>query len=80
MLSMHRRTLNRRLAAIGTTFREVLDDVRFETARELLEYTNIALIEIATTLGYEDASAFSRSFRRWAGCAPSEWRASRAIA
>jgi AraC-like DNA-binding protein len=80
MLAMHRRTLNRRLAEIGTTFREVLADVRFETARELLEYTNIALIEIATTLGYEDASAFSRSFRRWAGCAPSEWRASQAIA
>jgi AraC-like DNA-binding protein len=80
MLSMHRRTLNRRLAEIGTTYRAVLDDVRFETARELLEYTNIALIEIATTLGYEDASAFSRSFRRWAGCAPSQWRASRAIA
>ena len=80
MLAMHRRTLNRRLAEIGTTFREVLADVRFETARELLEYTNIALIEIATTLGYEDASAFSRSFRRWAGCSPSEWRAAQAIA
>jgi AraC-like DNA-binding protein len=77
MLSMHRRTLNRRLLAAQTSFQRLLDDVRFETARELLEDTNLALIEISAALGYEDASAFSRSFRRWAGIAPSAWRSAR---
>ena len=74
MLSMHRRTLNRRLEAQGTTFQQVLDEVRFEAARQLLETTKIPLTEIAASLGYSESSAFSRAFRRWSGEAPSHRR------
>jgi len=74
MLSMHHRTLNRRLKAAGTTFQKVLDEVRFEAACQLLETTSIPLTEIAVSLGYAESSAFSRAFRRWSGQAPSRRR------
>jgi AraC-like DNA-binding protein len=73
-LAMHRRTLNRRLQALGTSFREVLEDVRFEAARQLLESTELPLDDIADALGYAGVSPFTRAFRRRAGTAPGQWR------
>ena len=70
MLSMHRRTLNRRLEAHGTTFREILDTVRFDVARQLLTDSQISLDDVADTLGYASVSPFMRSFQRWAGTTP----------
>ena len=74
MLAMHRRTLNRRLRALGTTFREVLEEVRFEAACQLLESTELPLDDIADALGYAGDSPFTRAFRRHAGTAPGQWR------
>jgi AraC-like DNA-binding protein len=74
MLSMHRRTLNRRLSGEGTTFQKVLDAVRFEVARQLLANSEVALDDVAATLGYAGVSPFMRSFRRWAGTTPGQWR------
>lgn len=74
MLAMHRRTLNRRLQALGTTFRDVLDDVRFEAACELLGSTELALDDIAGALGYAGVSPFTRAFRRRTGVPPGQWR------
>lgn len=76
MLAMHRRTLNRRLQALGTTFREVLEDVRFEAARELLGSSELSLDDIADALGYASVSPFIRAFRRQAGTPPGHWRRS----
>ena len=73
MLSMHRRTLNRRLQARGTTFQKVRDHVRFHVARELL-VCDIALDDIAATLGYAAVNEFTRTFRRWSGTTPGRWR------
>jgi AraC-like DNA-binding protein len=73
-LAMHRRTLNRRLEALGTTFREVLDDVRFGAARELLALTRLPLDDVAAALGYAGVAPFTRAFRRRAGIAPGKWR------
>lgn len=74
MLAMHRRTLNRRLEALGTTFKDVLEEVRFEAARQLLESTDLSLDDIAGALGYAGDSPFTRAFRRRAGMAPGLWR------
>jgi AraC-like DNA-binding protein len=74
VLAMHRRTLNRRLKAHGTTFREVLDDVRFEAASQLLSETQLALDDIAVALGYAGLSPFTRAFRRRWGVSPGQWR------
>jgi AraC-like DNA-binding protein len=73
-LDMHRRTLNRRLKAQQTTFRVVLDDVRYAVSRQLLGETTRPIVEISHTLGYADASTFTRAFRRWAGMPPIAWR------
>ena len=73
MLSMHRRTLNRRLQARGTSFQAVLDQVRFQMARELLA-SDIALDDIAAKLGYSAVTPFMRTFRRWSGTTPGRWR------
>jgi AraC-like DNA-binding protein len=74
LLAMHRRTLNRRLTAQGTTFREVLDDVRFEAACQLLGATRLALDDVAAALGYAGVSPFTRAFRQWSGTTPGQWR------
>lgn len=75
LFSMHRRTLNRRLHVQGTTFRALVDEVRYEIARQLLENTRMPVGQIAATLDYSDASAFTRTFRRWSGTTPAAWRA-----
>ncbi len=76
MLAMHRRTLNRRLEALGTTFRGVLEEVRFEAACQLLAATHLPLDDIAAALGYAGTSPFTRAFRRSAGTSPGQWRRS----
>jgi AraC-like DNA-binding protein len=74
MLSMHRRTLNRRLTDEGTTFRALIDDVRLEVARQLLAYSELPLDDVAAALGYAGMGPFTHSFRRWTGMAPGRWR------
>ena len=74
LFSMHRRTLNRQLKASGTSFQKLTDEVRFEIARQLLEDSSIEIIQIASILGYSNASAFTRSFRRWSSTTPAKWR------
>jgi AraC-like DNA-binding protein len=74
LLSMHHRTLNRRLRAEGTTFQQLLDEVRFEAACQLLDTARIPITDIAVSLGYAEPSAFSRAFRRWSGTTPVERR------
>ena len=59
----------------GTSFRQELGQVRHAVSQQLLAGTTSALAEIATSLGYADASAFSRAFKRWSGTTPAQWRA-----
>jgi AraC-like DNA-binding protein len=79
MLSMHRRTLNRRIKAEGSTFQQLLDEVRFAVARQLLAGTDISLDDVAAMLGYSGVSPFMRAFRRWTGSTPGGWRRSLGI-
>jgi len=74
LFSMHRRTLNRRLNAYGTSFQKLTDEIRFEIARQLLEDSALEVIQIALLLGYSNASAFTRAFRRWSSTTPARWR------
>jgi len=74
-LDMHERTLNRRLRAEGTTFRRELEEIRYGVAQRFLTGSTAPLSEIATALGYADASTFNRAFKRWSGLAPAQWRA-----
>jgi AraC-like DNA-binding protein len=75
LFSMHARTLNRRLNASGIGFRELVDEGRFEIARQMLGDSAMNVRQIAAMLDYADASAFTRAFRRWSGTTPARWRA-----
>jgi len=77
LFSMHSRTLNRRLQSFGTGFQQLVDEGRFEIARQMLENSALEVSEIAASLHYADASAFTRAFRRWSGTTPAHWRKSR---
>jgi AraC-like DNA-binding protein len=74
LLSMHSRTLHRRLATSGTNFRALVDECRYEIARQMLGHTDSDVGHIAYVLDYADTSAFARAFRRWSGTTPSRWR------
>lgn len=71
---MKRRTLARRLQESGTTFRALLDAVRFDAARALLRGSATPMEDVANRLGYADVTAFARAFRRWSGSSPAVWR------
>ena len=73
-MGLGRRTFNRRLEAFGTTFRDALEAVRFEAARQLLRDTDLAIGEISAALGYSESSPFVRAFKRWSGHSPMAWR------
>lgn len=68
-VSLHERTLQRVLAAEGTTFERLLDDVRRARAWELAA-TGLQASQIASTLGYAEQSSFTRACRRWYGESP----------
>ena len=55
-------------------YRAITNEIRFEIARQLLTDTRVPLAQIAAALGYSEASAFTRAFRRWSGQAPTTWR------
>lgn len=68
-------TLQRRLRSQGLTYREMLNQVRFRRAKELLVTTRMPISEIAMSLGYEDHGNFSHAFKKLAGASPSKFRA-----
>lgn len=68
------RTLYRRLAEEGLTFREVLIEAQSSLARELLRDSTSSIAEIAFLTGFSEQSTFSRAFKRWAGQTPARFR------
>jgi len=75
LLSMHPRTLNRRLKTFGVSYQELRDEVSYTIAGQLLNDTDLAINQIAISLNYADARSFIRAFRRWSGTTPAQWRA-----
>ena len=73
-LGLSLRTLTRRLEAEGASFRAILDRVRADTASALLQDKAVGIGEIAFFLGYSEPAAFHRSFKRWTGKTPLEYR------
>ncbi len=75
-LGMSDRSLRRHLGREGETYRGLLQSVRFESARALLQDPRNSIAEVAFLLGYADAGAFSRAFRRETGRSPKAFRSS----
>lgn len=68
------RTLHRRLAENGLSFRQLTDDVLKEMALQFLRNPDLTVQEIAFKLGYTQASSFTRAFKRWTGRSPNDVR------
>lgn len=75
-LAVSGRTLSRHLADEGTSFRNILDDVRREFACTLLRDRSLSISDVAFFLQYSEPAAFNRSFRRWTGRTPRAFRQS----
>lgn len=73
-LCMTSRTLRRKLEAEGTSFRELIDNVRSALANDYLKSSGLSVDEIASALGFNDPTSFRRAFRRWTGKTPTETR------
>lgn len=73
-LYMSDRTLKRQLAAEGTSYSNVVDEVRYRHAISLLSRSDYSLEKISEELGYSDVGNFTRAFKRWTGRTPGNWR------
>ncbi|WP_347926861.1 AraC family transcriptional regulator [Pseudomonas helvetica] len=73
-LCMSASTLRRRLAEEGQTYQGLKDSVRKELAIVWLAEPSISFAEIATRLGFADASSFYKAFRKWSGSNPGHYR------
>ncbi len=70
VLDLSVRTLRRRLEEAGTSFRELSDRARARVALELLNSQTLSVAAISQRLGFSDARAFRRAFKRWQGQVP----------
>ncbi len=73
-LNMTSRTLRRRLAAEGSSYQQILGEVRYQLAREYLGTSTLPLEEIAVLLGYSAPGNFTHAFKRWHGTSPRQYR------
>ena len=73
-LHITERTLRRRLAAEGTDFRTIFDDIKNTLARNYLRKTSLSVAEIADLLNYSEATNFHRAFQRWNSTTPADYR------
>jgi len=73
-LAVSPRTLQRRLKEHGVVFNDLLDRIRFQTAKEYLAQKDIASSEVAYLLGFAEHSSFNHAFKRWSGLTPTEYR------
>ncbi len=75
-LNLSERTLRRRLAEEGTSFRGLVDEVREALAEELLG-TGLGVEQVARRLGYAETASFTHAFTRWKGASPRAWARAR---
>ena len=75
-LHMSESTLRRRLQAEGSSFQQLLDQVRLHLASQYLTETEFPVAEVGRLIGFDDVANFRRSFRRWSGKNPSQLRTS----
>ena len=76
-LHMTVRTLQRHLQQAGTSYQEILDQLRQELAEHYLLRSDLAIQDIASYLGFTEARSFHRSFKTWTGMTPGEYREQR---
>ncbi len=74
LVHMSRRSLTRHLKDLGTSFSQIKEDVTLELSKTALLAGHVNLNVIALELGFSNATAFSRSFKKSTGLTPTEYR------
>lgn len=74
VMDVSERTLARRLSARGLTYGKLVDQVRFEVAKKLLQNPDVRIGEVARYVGFNGQGNFTRMFRRVGGLSPKEFR------
>ncbi|WP_224999808.1 AraC family transcriptional regulator [Cesiribacter sp. SM1] len=72
--AMSLRSLQRKLELEGVTFQQLLDGVKKEEALCLLRSNRYSITEISDKLGYSEAAAFRKAFRKWTGESPRSYK------
>ena len=73
-LHMSERTLARRLQQADTTYRGLLDEIRHELGLGYMRQSHYSVMDITYLLGFSDQSSLARSFKRWTGRSPTDYR------
>ena len=73
-LEIHPQTLRRRLSGEGTTFKDIKNQVRRDTALHFLGKQGLSIEDIAHRSGFSESSAFIRAFKGWTGVTPYSYR------
>lgn len=68
--NISKRTLQRKLKTEGVSFQQITDEVRKALAINYLKAGNVPVKEVSYILGYNEISAFTRTFKRWTGTTP----------
>jgi AraC-like DNA-binding protein len=74
-LNVSVRTLHRALAAEGTSYMRLLDQLRLDIAERQLRDDRMSVAEVGFLVGFSEISAFHRAFKRWTGRTPVTFRA-----
>ncbi len=77
--NMSERTLARKLQQESNQYRTIVDQIRQTHAQWLLNHTDLTVEQVAFEVGYPDANNFSRTFKRWCGMTPSQYRTEQSI-
>ncbi|MCO1336431.1 AraC family transcriptional regulator [Microbulbifer sp. OS29] len=74
ILGISSRSLHRKLKEQGTSYQMILDETRKYQAIQYLKEQELPITTITYRLGFYDISSFSRSFKKWTGKSPREYR------
>lgn len=74
-MAIGQRTLQRRLREEGSSFRMIVDRERRNLALSMLKAPKRRVIDVAQAVGFDDATSFSKAFRRWTGESPTAYQA-----
>ncbi|WP_255611662.1 AraC family transcriptional regulator [Marinobacterium arenosum] len=75
-LNMSVSTLRRRLQEEATSFQRIKDECRKEAALNYMNSPQLSINEVARLMGFDEPSAFFRSFKKWTGMTPGDYRRS----
>ena len=73
-MAMSPRTLRRRLLEKNTTYQHILDEIRSELAKEYIVTTSLSVDQIASRIGFSEATTLRRAFKKWTGLNIKEFR------